>query len=49
MLRAFLQYNAAFRVILMNTFMQHFHEEFFRAKLPLCLKNAGGSIWLRKE
>lgn len=49
MLRAFLQFNDSFRVILMNTFMQHFHEAFFKAKLPLCLKNTGGSIWLRKE
>ncbi len=49
LLRAFLQYNTAFRVVLMNTFMQHFHEAFFREKLPLCLKNPGGSIWLRRE
>lgn len=49
MLRTFLQYNDSFRVILMNTFMQLFHEAVFKAKLPLCLKNTGGSIWLRKE
>lgn len=48
-LRAFLQYNSQFRVVLMNTFMEHFHEPFFREKMPLCLKNRGGSIWLRKE
>ena len=49
MLRTFLQYNMKFRVILMNTFMEHFHESFFLEKMPLCLKNRGGSIWLRKE
>jgi Methyltransferase domain len=48
MLRAFLQYNAQFRVVLMNTFMEQFHADFFRAHLPLCLKNPGGSIWLCK-
>ena len=48
-LRAFLQYNKKFRIVLMNTFMEHFHEEFFRESMPLCLKNPGGSIWLRKE
>jgi predicted O-methyltransferase YrrM len=48
-LRAFLQYNEKFRVVLMNTFMEHFHEDFFRESMPLCLKNPGGSIWLRKE
>jgi predicted O-methyltransferase YrrM/regulator of replication initiation timing len=49
LLRAFLQYNERFRVVLMNTFMERFHEEFFREKMPLCLKNIGGSIWLRKN
>jgi predicted O-methyltransferase YrrM len=48
-LRAFLQFNPAFRVVLMNTFMQRFHREFFERHLPLCLKNTGGSLWLRKE
>jgi hypothetical protein len=49
LLRAFLQYNSAFRVVLMNTFMEHFHESFFQQNMPLCLKNPGGSIWIRKE
>ena len=49
LLRAFLQYNNEFRVVLMNTFMEHFHEAFFQQKMPLCLKNTGGSIWLRRE
>ena len=49
LLRAFLQYNSAFRIIFFNTFLEHFHEERFRAEMPLCLKNRGGSIWLRKQ
>jgi hypothetical protein len=48
-LRAFLQYNNAFRIILMNTFMMRFHEPFFKEKMPLCLKDPGGSIWIRRE
>lgn len=48
LLRTFLQYNTAFRIVLMNTFMQHFHEAFFREKMPLCLKNPGGSLWLQR-
>lgn len=48
-LRAFLQYNSAFRVVLMNTFMEHFHQEFFEQHMPLCMKNPGGSLWIRKE
>ncbi|MFC1719773.1 class I SAM-dependent methyltransferase [Pseudomonadota bacterium] len=49
MLRAFLQFNNAFRPVLMNTFMSRFHESFFRENMPLCLKNTGGSIWLRRN
>jgi hypothetical protein len=49
LLRAFLQYNNCFRVILMNTFLEHYHREFFEESMPLCLKNPGGSIWIRKE
>lgn len=48
-LRAFLQFNSEFSVVLMNTFMQRFHEAFFREKMPLCLENPGGSIWLRRD
>ncbi|HSL74380.1 MAG TPA: class I SAM-dependent methyltransferase [Ilumatobacteraceae bacterium] len=49
LLRAFLQFNDAFEVVLMNTFMQHFHEPFFASHMPLCLRNTGGSIWLRRR
>jgi hypothetical protein len=48
MLRAFLQYNSSFRIVCFNTFLEEFHEEFFAAHMPLCLKNRGGSIWLQK-
>lgn len=48
LLRAFLQYNHAFEIVLFNTFLEHFHPDFFREKMPLCLVNPGGSIWLRK-
>ena len=49
LLKAFLQYNNKFRIVLMNTYMEHFHEALFKQKMPLCLKNPGGSIWIRKE
>jgi hypothetical protein len=48
-LRAFLQFNSAFRIVLMNTFMENFHEPFFQEMMPLCLRNTGGSIWIRRE
>ncbi len=52
-LRAFLQYNNAFKIIAFNTFLEHFHKEWFEKNMPLCLKmdatgHRGGSIWLQK-
>ena len=49
MLRAFLQYNSAFEIVCFNTFLEHFFSGFFADKMPLCLRNPGGSIWLRKR
>lgn len=47
-LRAFLTFNSAFRVVYFNTYLQHFHRAFFEEHMPLCLKNAGGSIWIQR-
>jgi hypothetical protein len=49
MLRAFLEYNNAFKVVFFNTFLEYFHEDFFREHMPLCLKNRGGSLWIQKQ
>lgn len=48
LVRAFLQFNNRFQVLLMNTFMAHFHRGFFERHMPACLRNTGGSLWLRK-
>jgi predicted O-methyltransferase YrrM len=48
-LRAFLQYNAAFSLTMMNTYLQRFHPERFAAGMPLCLRNTGGSLWIEKN
>jgi Methyltransferase domain len=48
LLRAFLQYNASFCIVLMNTMLERYHEAFFLDKMPLCLRNPGGSLWIRK-
>ena len=47
-LRAFLQYNTAFEIVLFNTYLEHFHEDWFARNMPMCLRNRCGSIWLRK-
>lgn len=49
LLRAFLAFNGAFEVVLFNTFLEHFHQDLFVSDFPLCLKNKGGSIWLRRR
>ncbi len=48
-LRAFLQYNAAFSIVLYNQYLATFHRDALAAALPLAAKNPGSSIWLRKE
>ena len=48
LLRAFLQFNRSFEVVFFNTFLEHFHEARFAAEMPLCLKNPGGSLWIRR-
>ena len=48
-LRAFLMYNDRFEVVLMNTYMEHFHRPWFAVNMPNCLKTPGGSLWLRKR
>ena len=48
LLRAFLQYNRSFHIVLMNTFLEYFHARLFQEEFPLCLKNTGASIWIRK-
>ncbi|MEZ7891947.1 MAG: class I SAM-dependent methyltransferase [Candidatus Wallbacteria bacterium] len=48
LLRAFLQYNDSFEVVFFNTCFEHFHKEKIARDMPICLKNTGGSIWLKK-
>jgi hypothetical protein len=47
-LRAFLQYNNSFKIVFFNTFLAHFFSHRFMIEMPLCMKNPGGSIWLKK-
>ena len=49
LLRAFLQYNSVFDVVLMNTFMGHFHEALLSERMPLFMRNPGASFWIRKN
>lgn len=48
-LRAFLEYNDQFDIMLFNSFLGCFHQDLIREKMPLCEKHPGSSIWLRKR
>jgi predicted O-methyltransferase YrrM len=48
LLRSFLQFNNAFEIVLFNTFLEVKFRDYFLREMPLCLKNPGGSLWLRK-
>ena len=48
-LKAFLMYNNQFKIIMFNTFMEHFHKDWFLQNMPNCLKNEGGSLWIQKQ
>jgi predicted O-methyltransferase YrrM len=49
LLRAFLEHNRDFRIMLMNTYLRLFHKDVVQNNMPLCLERMGGSIWIRKE
>ncbi len=48
LLRAFLQFNAAFEIVLYNNLMWHHAPGLVKQHLPIMAINPGGSIWLRK-
>lgn len=47
-LRAFLEFNQAFEIVVFNSFLETFHSDWFEKHMPLCLKNPGSSIWLHR-
>jgi predicted O-methyltransferase YrrM len=50
LLRAFLEYNEQFRILLFVSYMQnaYAHEEWFREHMPDTLLRKGGSFWMEK-
>jgi predicted O-methyltransferase YrrM len=47
-LRAFLMYNRAFRIMFSSAYMSDEHHDFLRERMPLCAAGGGGQLWLRK-
>jgi hypothetical protein len=48
LLRAFLTFNPAFEIVAFNSYLERFHPIWFIKNMPLCMRNPGGSIWLRR-
>jgi hypothetical protein len=46
--RAFLQHNDTYRIMLYASFAGWRFEPWLREHMPLCLRNTGGSLWLKK-
>jgi hypothetical protein len=47
--RDFLRGNAAFEIVVWNEFLARTDRDFLAHTMPLCLRNTGGSLWLRKR
>jgi hypothetical protein len=47
-LRAFLQFNKDFEIVFFSSFLFSFYKDLIAKKMPLCLKNPGGCIWIKK-
>lgn len=47
-LRSFLAYNTEWEIYFFNTYVAKFFNQFLAEKMPLCLKNTGGSIYLQR-
>jgi predicted O-methyltransferase YrrM len=48
-LRAFLQYNQAFRIMLFNSYLGYRFVPLLENLMPRFLRDTGGSLWLRKQ
>jgi hypothetical protein len=47
-LKAFLQFNSAFRILLFNSYLGLHHRRVLQDLCPTSLRNTGGSLWLLK-
>ncbi len=48
-LRSFLQYNTHFEVLLFGNWLGQKHPDLLAKHTPMCLKDIGGSFWMRKK
>jgi predicted O-methyltransferase YrrM len=48
LLKAFLQFNVAFKILLFNSYLAEHHRPTAERHLPLFMKNPGGGLWIEK-
>ena len=48
LLRAFLQNNRAYKILLFGSYVAQRFQWLLEQKMPLCLKDPGGALWLQK-
>jgi len=48
-LRAFLSYNSEWSIYFFNTYVHFMFGDHIKEKMPLCAKNPGGSLYIRRE
>jgi hypothetical protein len=48
LIRAFLMFNPAFKIVLYNAYVTRFHQDYLAGAMPLYLKDTGGSLWLQR-
>jgi predicted O-methyltransferase YrrM len=46
LLRAFLQFNARFRIAYFSSYLEHADRDWYARVMPLCLRRPGQSLWL---
>jgi predicted O-methyltransferase YrrM len=48
-LRAFLSFNSDWEICFFNSYVQHAFSEHLQERMPLCLRNPGGSLYIRRR
>lgn len=48
-LRAFLSYNSEWKIMFFNTYVHHMFGDWIKEKMPLCARNAGGSLYIQRQ
>lgn len=48
-LRAFLSYNTEWRIVFFNTYAHLVFHDIIAERMPICMKNAGGSLYLQRR